>query len=536
MLCPQVLAVQSGPVYVCLAMSNTKLILILGDQLSLHNPALEMARCGTDVIVMAEVREEATYVPHNRHKIALVFSAMRHFRDKLRGCGHLVHYYDYECGMESLGKVVEAELAQSSFAGILVCEPGEYRLRELMEQWGADYGVEVDILQDSRFLCSIDDFNAWADSQKGLRMEYFYRRMRKHYGLLLQEDGKPCGERWNYDHENRKGWRNQVQVPERPPIIQDDTTREVLDLVREAFPDNPGDLDRFSFAVTSAQAQEQFDWFCDHGLSNFGTYQDALAEESPWLFHALVSMYLNIGLLEPLGVCQQVEQAWRDGKCDLAAAEGFIRQVLGWREYIRGVYWRLMPDYKHNNHFLADRPLPDWFWSGDTDMRCLSQALTQSLDLGYGHHIQRLMVIGNFALLAGLDVEAVCEWYLAVYVDAFEWVELPNTLGMALHADGGIMASKPYAASGKYIARQGNHCAQCRYSPQKTTGANACPYNSLYWRFIDRHLDKLERNGRMGLILNNWKKRSESDKRAIVDWGDRTLEAVLSVQTSTIIR
>ena len=238
-------------------------------------------------------------------------------------------------------------------------------------------------------------------------------------------------------------------------------------------------------------------------------------------------MYINIGLLEPLKVCEQVEQAWRDGRCELAAAEGFIRQVLGWREYIRGVYWRFMPDYKHKNHFQARRPLPDWFWTGNTDMRCLSQALKQSLELGYGHHIQRLMVIGNFALLAGLDVDEVCDWYLAVYVDAFEWVELPNTLGMALHADGGMMASKPYAASGKYIQKQGNHCNDCRYSPSKMTGDGACPYNALYWRFIDRYFKALEGNGRMGLVLNNWKKRREDDKTSILTLADRTLEQVV---------
>jgi deoxyribodipyrimidine photolyase-related protein len=509
-------------------MNDSRLILVLGDQLSLYNPALQAARVGTDIIVMAEVHEEANYVPHNRHKIALIFSAMRHFRDTLCDRGHIVHYYEYGQGLASLAKVLEAELATSNCARLVVCEPGEYRLRKSMEQWNTAHGVEVDILDDSRFLCSVHDFNTWADTQKGLRMEFFYRRMRSRYGLLLQESGKPCGDRWNYDSENRKGWRNQEDIPERPAIERDAITCEVLDLVEREFPDNPGDLARFNFAVTSKQAQAQLDWFCEQELANFGIYQDALAEESPWLFHSLVSMYLNIGLLEPLSVCRQVEQAWRDGKCDLAAAEGFIRQVLGWREYIRGVYWRLMPDYKDNNHFLAHRALPDWFWSGATDMRCLSRALTQSLDLGYGHHIQRLMVIGNFALLAGLDVEAVCEWFLAVYVDAFEWVELPNTLGMALHADGGIMASKPYAASGKYIQKQGNHCAQCRYSPSKTTGKDACPYNSLYWRFIDLHRDKLERNGRMGLILNNWKKRSESDQRAIIDWGERTLETVLT--------
>jgi deoxyribodipyrimidine photolyase-related protein len=513
-------------------MSDKNLILVLGDQLSPHNPALERARAGTDVILMAEVAEEASYVRHNRHKIALIFAAMRHFRDQLRDRGHRVHYYEYAQGVESLGKAVEAELARSNFSAVIVCEPGEFRLRESMQQWPGAFGVDVEVLPDSRFLCSIDEFNAWAGEQKSLRMEYFYRRMRKRYGLLLEPDGKPCGDRWNYDQENRKGWRNQVEVPEPPQMKQDDITRDVIALVEEAFPDNPGDLSRFNYAVTAHQAQAQLNRFCEHGLANFGTYQDALAEESPWLFHSLVSMYINIGLLEPLNVCQQVEKAWRDGKCELAAAEGFIRQVLGWREYIRGVYWRFMPEYRQRNHFDARRALPDWFWSGATDLRCLSRALTQSLELGYGHHIQRLMVIGNFALLAGLDVESVCDWYLAVYVDAFEWVELPNTLGMALHADGGLMASKPYAASGKYIQRQGNHCASCRYSPSKTTGEGACPYNSLYWRFIDRHRQQLEGNGRMGLVLNNWKKRSAAERRAIIDWADKVLDDVLVGQDS----
>ncbi len=505
-------------------MTDAKLILVLGDQLSPENPALLTARPGIDTVLMAEVREEAAYVRHNRHKIALIFAAMRHFRDQLRAEGHRVRYCDYAQGTESLARAVAAELSGANYTALVVCEPGEYRLRETMAQWPSEFGLEVEVLGDSRFLCSIDEFNAWADGYKSLRMEYFYRSMRKRYGVLLEPDGGPCGGKWNYDQENRKGWRNQVEVPERPALGTDVITEEVIALVDQAFPDNPGKLEYFNYAVTREDAQRQFDWFCEHGLANFGTYQDALAEESPWMFHSLVSMYINIGLLEPLAVCQQVEQAWRDGRCELAAAEGFIRQVLGWREYIRGVYWRFMPEYKLNNQFDARRPLPDWFWTGDTDMRCLSQAIRQTLDLGYGHHIQRLMVIGNFALLAGLDVEAVCDWYLAVYVDAFEWVELPNTLGMALHADGGMMASKPYAASGKYIQKQGNHCANCRYTPTKMTGDGACPYNSLYWRFIDRHLNALEGNGRMGLVLNNWKQRSSADQAAILKWADKVLE------------
>ena len=508
-------------------MTDSRLILVLGDQLSLDNPALADARPGTDTVLMAEVREEASYVRHNRHKIALIFAAMRHFRDELRALGHTVRYHAYDDGVASLGAALGAAIEDGGFTSLRVCEPGEYRLRRVMEQWPGDFGIDVELLEDSRFLLSLTEFRDWADSQKRLRMEFFYRNMRKRYGLLLDDAGKPCGGKWNYDSENRKGWRNQVDIPPRPQLERDAITREVIDLVRVEFPDNPGDLSRFDYAVTAAQAQAQMDWFCEFGLANFGTYQDALAEESPWLFHSLVSMYINIGLLDPLSVCRQVERAWREDRCGLAAAEGFIRQVLGWREYIRGVYWYWMPEYKHHNHFDARRPLPDWFWSGETDMRCLSQALKQSLDLGYGHHIQRLMVIGNFALLAGLDVEEVCDWYLAVYVDAFEWVELPNTLGMALHADGGLMASKPYAASGKYIQRQGNHCAACRFDPGTTTGEGACPYNALYWHFIDRHLEALEGNGRMGLVLNNWRKRSAGEREAIVRWADKTLEEVL---------
>ena len=292
------------------------------------------------------------------------------------------------------------------------------------------------------------------------------------------------------------------------------------------FPDNPGDLSQFRLAVTADAAKAEFDWFVTHALADFGTYQDALVEESPWVFHSLISMYINAGLLEPLEVCESVERAWRKGECSLSAAEGFIRQVLGWREYIRGIYWLLMPEYKTRNSLNAKRELPSWFWDSNTDMRCLSRAIEQSLDHGYAHHIQRLMVIGNFALLAGLDVEQVCDWYLAVYVDAYEWVELPNTLGMALYGDNAVIASKPYAASGKYIQKQGNHCKQCRYKPALTTGPEACPFNSLYWRFIDKHLDAFGRNPRMGLVVGNWRKRDPDEREAILKWADQVLETV----------
>ena len=506
-------------------MTNGHLILVLADQLGFDNPALRTARPGIDRILLAEVQEEATYVPHNRHKIVLLFSAMRHFAQVLRDQGFEVRYVELSEGASSLEEACAKALKEQPATMLRVCEPGEYRLKVAMETWDAQLGLPVEILDDSRFLCALDDFRAWAKGRKQLRMEYFYREMRKRYKLLLDGD-QPAGGKWNFDADNRVGWRGQTSIPERPDVAPDEITRAVIDEVRAAFPDNPGDLDQFRLAVTHDDARTQFEWFVKHALDNFGTYQDALVDESPWVFHSLISMYINCGLLEPLFVCEQVEAAWRRGDCSLSAAEGFIRQILGWREYVRGVYWLLMPEYAQRNTFDARRPLPEFFWTGDTDMRCMRQAITQSLDLGYAHHIQRLMVIGNFALLAGLDVDAVCAWYLAVYVDAYEWVELPNTLGMALHADHGAMASKPYAASGKYIQKQGNHCKQCRYDPSKTTGEGACPYNSLYWHFIDRHSEYLEKNARMGLILANWRKRASGEKQAILRWADGILDTV----------
>ena len=497
-------------------------ILVLGDQLSWPHPAFAGVEPEQAVVILAEVHEEATYVRHNRHKIVLLFSAMRHFAAHLRERGYHVEYVPIDQSVPSLLAACQHVQKNTPFAELRVCEPGECRLREQMENWSTTLSVPVKLIDDTRFLASRQDFSDWAAGRKQLRMEYFYRDMRKRYRLLMDGD-QPEGGKWNYDAENRSGWRGQCDIPARPTPGIDEVTQQVIDTVTALFPDNPGDLSTFRWAVTSEAAEAELEWFCEHALPAFGTYQDALAEASPWLFHGLISMYLNCGLLAPLAVCEKVEAAYRRGHCSLAAAEGFIRQVLGWREYVRGLYWHHMPDYRDYNALSAVRPLPEWFWTGDTGMRCLSQALRQSLDLGYAHHIQRLMVIGNFALIAGLDVPAVCAWYLGVYVDAYEWVELPNTLGMALFADGGIMASKPYAASGKYIQKQGDHCKHCQYDPKKVTGEGACPYNSLYWHFIDRHNELLSQNPRMGLILGGWRRRGDDDRAAVLKWADHTL-------------
>ena len=507
-------------------MTTGTLILVLADQLTPTQPALQRAQPGVDTILLAEVAEEASYVRHNRHKIAFLFSAMRHFAKTLRSAGHRVEYIRIDDGVDSLLEATAATITKYGLKQVLVCEPGEYRLLDAMQyHWSKTLGVPVTVLEDDRFLASHADFAAWAKGKKQLRMEFFYRQMRERYQLLI-DDGAPAGGKWNYDSENRVGWRNQKPIPPRSQPAYDPITQEVIATVEARFPDNPGDLSQFRLAVTADAAKAEFDWFVTHALADFGTYQDALVEESPWVFHSLISMYINAGLLEPLEVCERVEKAWRNGECSLSAAEGFIRQVLGWREYIRGIYWLLMPEYKTRNSLDAKRELPSWFWDSNTDMRCLSRAIKQSLDHGYAHHIQRLMVIGNFALLAGLDVEQVCDWYLAVYVDAYEWVELPNTLGMALYGDNAVIASKPYAASGKYIQKQGNHCKQCRYKPALTTGPEACPFNSLYWHFIDRHLDTFGRNPRMGLVVGNWRKRDPDEREAILKWADQVLETV----------
>jgi len=507
------------------------LILVLGDQLSPGRGALAGARPGIDSLLLAEVREEATYVSHNKHKIAFIFAAMRHLRDALREQGFDVHYIPYEQGVTSLQEAVLETLPHCDAQRLRVCEPGEYRLLAALRDW--QLPVPLEIVPDDRFLCSREDFERWAHGRKQLRMEHFYRQMRVQHALLLDENGKPEGGRWNFDKENRRGWRSQQPVPTRPDTSPDALTRDVIALVEREFPDNPGNLDEFYLATDHAGAERAFEWFLEHALVHFGSYQDALAEESPWLFHSLISMYINVGLLDPLRVCRRVEDAWRKDHCELAAAEGFIRQILGWREYIRGVYWLYMPDYAERNSLEAHTPLPQWFWTADTDLRCLSQAIEQTLSLGYAHHIQRLMVIGNFCLLAGLDVAEVCAWYLAVYVDAFEWVELPNTLGMALHADNGLMASKPYAASGKYIQRQGDHCKQCRYDPRQVTGAGACPYNSLYWRFIDARLAHWQDNPRMALAVRNWQRKAASERTAILRWADAEHARLTTSQPGT---
>jgi deoxyribodipyrimidine photolyase-related protein len=475
--------------------------LVLGDQLSPNLSSLNGAEAG-DVVLLAEVAEEATYVRHHKKKIAFLFAAMRHFAEELRGAGLSVRYVrlDDPGNQGSLRREVARALEDDpALSTVVVTKPGEWRLLQDMETWRDLMPVPVDLREDTRFIVPLTDFYTWARGRKQLRMEFFYRDVRRKTGLLMDGE-EPAGGQWNFDHDNRKRLPKSLVPPPRALPPEDAVTRDVINLVAERFPDHFGDLEPWVFATTRAGAEAARDHFIGEILPGFGDWQDAMAKGEPWMWHSLLSVYINCGLLDPLDVCRRAEIQWREGRAPLNAVEGFIRQIIGWREYVRGIYWLKMPDYAQTNTLNAHRPLPDFYWTGDTGMRCMAEAIGQTKRHAYAHHIQRLMVTGNFALIAGLDPAEVNDWYLLVYADAYEWVELPNTHGMALHADGGLMASKPYAASGNYINKMSDYCSGCAYDVAAKTGPKACPFNYLYWDFIARNRESLAGNPRMALI------------------------------------
>lgn len=498
-----------------------RLILVLGDQLTSGLGALQDIDPLHDHLLLAEVMEEASHVPHHPKKIALVFSAMRHFAEALRGQGLQVHYVklDDSDNSGSLPSELQRWTQRLNPAEVHLTECGDWRLEQALRHCG----VPIHWHPDTRFLCSREAFAAWAQGRKQLRMEFFYREMRRASGLLLNPDGSPEGGAWNFDADNRKALPKSVRPPAPLRIEPDAITAEVLALVSQRFADHYGSLDGFDYPVTAAQAERLWQHFLAHGLADFGDYQDAMADDEPFLFHSRISAALNIGLLDMRRLCSEVEAAYRAGEVPLNAAEGFIRQLIGWREYVRGIYWLRMPEYAEGNTFGNSRALPEFYWTGQTRMNCMRQAIGQTLEHAYAHHIQRLMVTGNFALLAGIAPKAICDWYLAVYMDAFDWVELPNTLGMVMHADGGYLGSKPYCASGQYIKRMSNHCQGCSYKVSESTGESACPFNALYWHFLMRHRERLERNPRIGMVYRNLARMSEAKQQALWDWGERLL-------------
>ena len=489
------------------APTKETLVLILGDQLSPHISALKDCDPARTRVLMCEVMEEASYVPHHRRKLVFIFSAMRHHAAHLRALGWRVDYValDDPQNSGSLFGEVKRFCTAHEVASVRVTEPGEWRLWHAMQSWGDALACPVELLEDSRFLCPRAFFQTWAAGRRQLRMEYFYREMRRRTGLLMEGEA-PLGGQWNFDADNRQAAKPGTVFKPPPQFAPDAVTHEVMALVDARFPTHVGVTAGFWFAVTAEDARAALQSFITHALPGFGATQDAMLTKEPFLNHAVISPYLNVGLLDPLEVCRAAEAAFHAGKAPIAAVEGFIRQIIGWREYVRGVYWQEMPTYAHMNHLQAVRALPDFYWTGETDLACLRAAVTQTLDEAYAHHIQRLMITGTFALLVGVDPDALHRWYLAVYADAYEWVELPNTLGMSQFADGGLLASKPYAASGAYVHRMSDYCGKCRYKVSQKTGDGACPLNSLYWDFIARHAGQLRKNPRMAQMYRTWER------------------------------
>ena len=495
--------------------------IILGDQLDPNSAVFEGETDAEHHFWMAEVTCETTRIRSHKIRTGYFISAMRHFRDTLKDRGHSLIYrtFDETGDTPDFRSALEKDLPRIAPDKLRMVPPGEYGLYLTFTDIAARQGLELEWLPDRHFLTSPRAFRAYAKGRKQLRMEYFYREMRKQSGLLLDADGNPEGGKWNYDAANRSAFpiSGPDPLPRHKRFPPDALTRGVLEEIDRRFPDHPGDPATFDWPVTPAQALEALEDFIEHRLPLFGKYQDAIWTGEPFLYHARLSCALNVKLIDPLTVCKAVEAAWRADpvRIPLEAAEGFIRQIIGWREYVRGIYWLKMPGYLDKNELSATRDLPGFYWTGETDMACMRDALNQTLTYGYAHHIQRLMVTGLFSLLLGVDPRQIHEWYLAVYLDAVEWVELPNTLGMSQYADGGIMASKPYAATGKYIRRMSNACAGCRYNPATRTGEDACPFTTLYWDFLDRHRDTLAANPRMSLQVRNLERISETEQEAI---------------------
>lgn len=497
-------------------MSVRHLIVVFGDQLDLKSSVFDGFEQNQDMVWMAEAENESIYVWTHKQRITLFLAAMRHFRDALQERGDRVHYTQLDDSKKTnrLSERLGIDLRSLQPERVIAGRPGEWRVLEGLKKVCQANEVDLEIREEAHFYTTPEDFAAHAEGRKALRMEFFYRELRKRFNVLMDKNGKPEGDAWNFDKDNRGNFgKSGPEDPSAGPAHRADAvTQEVIDLVNERFAGHPGSLDRFTWPVTRAEAKRDLDKFIKERLPTFGKYQDAMWRDEPWLYHSLISSSLNLKLLHPREVVDAAEEAYRSGHAPIAAVEGFIRQILGWREYVRGIYWMHMPEYLERNAMDAEEDLPDFYWSGETDLECLHQSIGQTLEHGYAHHIQRLMVTGLYALLLGVHPKRVHEWYLAVYVDAVEWVELPNVLGMSQYGDGGLMASKPYVATGKYIQRMSNYCAACPKNPAKRTGPEACPFTTLYWDYLLRHEEKLRQNQRMSLQVRNID-RIESEER-----------------------
>ena len=479
----------------------TLLRLVLGDQLNPLHSWFTQVRADV-VYVFMEVRSETDYVRHHAQKVLGIFAAMRDLAQTLQAQGHRVRYLqiDDPNNRQSITANLDALLQQDTVAAVEYQDPDEWRLDQQLRTWAEHCALPVTSVSSEHYFTARDTAAKFFTGKKQWLMESFYRQQRRDQGVLMAAQGQPEGAQWNFDADNRKPWRGQP-APAADLRPRHDHSALWQNIVAAGVQTlGEPQATRFRWPLNRSEALLQLDYFIAHGLAHFGDYQDAISQRSWHLFHSLLSFALNTKMLNPREVVRRAEQAWRQGHAPLHSAEGFIRQILGWREYVRGVYWAQMPRYTELNHLNHLRPLPEWFWTGQTGMACLASAIGQSLEHAYAHHIQRLMVIGNFALLSGLNPSEVHRWYLGIYIDAFEWVEAPNTLGMSQFADGGGLATKPYVSSAAYLNKMGDHCKSCAYDPKDRLGERACPFNALYWNFFERHRKLLQGNPRLGMV------------------------------------
>ena len=492
-----------------------KLVLVLGDQLKADSSAFNDFRPATDHVIMIESEPEASHVWSHKARIALFLSAMRHFAEDLRGKRYQLTYIAKS--KQSIIAELKQHIQKNQYSHLVCVEPGEWRLKLDLENLAHELKIHLDIRRDDHFYCQIDEFKNWAGDKKELRLEYFYRYMRKKHQVLMQKNGEPEGDQWNFDDQNRGAYSKKGPglIVEPVWFEPDAITKEVIADVNERYGDHPGSLENFAWPVTRKQALIALEHFMEHRLPNFGLYQDAMWTNTPFGWHSILSASLNLKLIHPKEVVDAAVDAWKRKNISINAVEGFVRQILGWREFVRGMYYLDMPKMAEQNFYGHEQKLPQWYWTGNTKMACMKDAIDQTMKFGYAHHIQRLMVTGNFALLAEILPKEVCDWYLAVYVDAIEWVELPNTAGMALFAKGPRFTSKPYIASGAYIKRMSNYCDGCSYKPSERYGDGACPMTNLYWNFLIKHKAELEKNPRTRLMTANLNKIDESEQEKI---------------------
>lgn len=493
---------------------------ILGDQLQHDHPALKVAQ-PEDVFLLIESRGRAGYLKYHQHKLVLLFSAMRHYAAWLEARGWRVVYHRLDEGQAGAGfaDALEGVVKRLGIGRLCVMRPSEWMMREALPKLARKVRVELEILPSNQFLVSEEDFAAWARGRRHLLMADHYRRQREKRGILLDEQGGPVGGQWSFDADNRHTFaqfkREGGRVPELPRVQHDEVTRQVKKDVGKLFAEHPGRAEDFWLPVTRQDALRWLEHFMENRLARFGPYEDTMAEGEPVLYHSVLTPMLNIGLLRPQECLQRAIAAWEKRQAPLASVEGFIRQILGWREFINGVYNLEGPAYAESNVLGSRRPLPGWMWRGEPPMNCVRRCVEQVRRTGYNHHIQRLMVLGNFFLLGGYEPREVVRWYMEHYVDAYDWVMQPNVLGMVLYADGGRFATKPYAAGSGYINRMSDYCAGCRFDPKQKTGPQACPFNYLYWDFFMRHRERFAANPRVSMMIRTLDKKSAAEREEI---------------------